>query len=104
MRQTSAGKGNRIIGAMKERSVIQVMTHLPEIWDCIVDNLPSRQWASLDEIYHLVERSLSLDDEDDEPQSPHSEIPKWKRNVRNVLQYRKGKGEIEWDGSGQYRL
>ena len=27
-----------------------------------------------------------------------------KRNVRNVLQYRKGTGEIEWDGQAKYRI
>jgi hypothetical protein len=80
------------------------MIHLPEIWDCIVGNLSKKQWVTLDDIYRLIERSLSLDAEDYEPQAPRSEIPKWKRNVRNVLQYRKKTGEIEWDGSGRYRL
>jgi hypothetical protein len=80
------------------------MIHLPEIWDCIVARLPKRQWATLDDLYRLIERNLTLDGEDYERQSPTSEIPKWKRNVRNVLQYRKKTGEIEWDGKGRYRL
>ena len=80
------------------------MLHLPEIWDCIVDNLTKKEWFTLDEIYQLIERNNSLDPEDYEPQSPGSEVPKWKRNVRNVLQYRKKTGEIEWDGSARYRL
>jgi hypothetical protein len=80
------------------------MTHLPEIWDCIVSKLPKRRWVALDDIYALIERNLNLDTEDHEWQSPNSEIPKWKRNVRNVLQYRKRTGKIEWDGHGSYRL
>lgn len=80
------------------------MTHLPEIWDRIVSNFPKRQWVVLDDIYTLIERNLNLDTEDYEWQSASSEIPKWKRNVRNVLQYRKRTGEIEWDGAGSYRL
>ena len=80
------------------------MTHLPEIWDCLVRYLPKGKWISLDQIYHLVENHLSLDREDFEPQSPSSDIPKWKRNVRNVLQYRKRTGEIEWDGQPMYRI
>ena len=31
-------------------------------------------------------------------------IPKWKRNVRNVLQYRKNNKGLIWDGSANYRL
>jgi hypothetical protein len=66
--------------------------------------MPKGQWVVLDNIYSLVEHNLSLDTEDNEWQSPNSDILKWKRNVRNVLQYRKKTGEIEWDGSGSYRL
>jgi len=80
------------------------MTHLPEIWSCILKYLPRRQWVSLEDIYLLVETHLTLDKEDIEPQSPTSSIPKWKRNVRNVLQYRKRNGEIEWDRQARYRL
>ena len=80
------------------------MTRLPEIWDCIVSNLPKNRWVVLDDIYTLIERNLDLDTADYKWQSPNSEIPKWKRNVRNVLQYRKRTGEIDWDGHGSYRL
>jgi len=80
------------------------MIHLPDIWDCISQRLPRKQWVTLEDIYGLIERNLKLDDEDYEPQSPRSDFPKWKRNVRNVLQYRKKTGDIEWDGSGKYRL
>jgi hypothetical protein len=80
------------------------MTHLPDIWNCIRTHLPRQRWVPLEEIYALVQSFLRLDREDHEPQSPTSSIPKWKRNVRNVLQYRKGTGDIEWDRQGNYRL
>jgi len=66
--------------------------------------LSKEKWTSLEEIYRIVERNSNLDDEDLEPQAPGSDIPKWKRNVRNVLQYREKTGEIEWDGEAKYRL
>ena len=80
------------------------MTRLPEIWNCLKHNMSKGVWASLEKIYDLVQNNLLLDSEDFEPQSPSSDIPKWKRNVRNVLQYRKKTGEIEWDGSAHYRI
>ena len=80
------------------------MTHLPEIWDCIRNRLPKGRWIALGDIYSLIEKNINLDEEDYEWQSPTSDIPKWKRNIRNVLQYRKGTGEIEWDGHGSYRM
>jgi len=66
--------------------------------------MPKGEWISLQEVYDLVSRNAQLDKEDYEPQSPTSDLPKWKRNVRNVLQYRKRIGEIEWDGDSNYRI
>lgn len=80
------------------------MTRLPEIWSCIKQSLPKGQWVNLERIYEVVEIYLNLDSEDFEPQSPSSDIPKWKRNVRNVLQYRKRTGDIEWDSNANYRI
>ncbi|MDD2390156.1 MAG: hypothetical protein PHP23_10540 [Desulfobacterales bacterium] len=80
------------------------MTRLPEIWSCIIRNAPKSYWITLEEIYKLVESNANLDVEDFEPQAPLSIIPKWKRNVRNVLQYRKKTGEIKWDGNAKYLL
>ena len=73
------------------------MIHQPEIWDIILNYLPRRAWIHLHKIYDLVERYAELDNDDFRPQSPTSDLPRWKRNVRNVLQYRKSKGEIQWD-------
>jgi hypothetical protein len=80
------------------------MLRLPEILDVIRMNLSKEIWTSLEEIYRIIELNTNLDGEDYEPQAPGSDIPKWKRNVRNVLQYRKKTGEIEWDGEAKYRL
>jgi hypothetical protein len=80
------------------------MIRLPEILDIIKRHMPKNEWIPLQNIYELVSRNAQLDDEDFEPQSPTSDLPKWKRNVRNVLQYRKRTGEIEWDGDTHYRL
>jgi hypothetical protein len=66
--------------------------------------MPRGHWVSLEEIYQVVEKHWNLDAEDFHPQSPTSDIPKWKRNVRNVLQYRKSTGEILWDREARYLL
>ena len=80
------------------------MTRLPEIWNVIRSRLPHGKWVGLEDIYALVSSSVALDREDHLPQSPSSDIPKWKSNVRNVLQYRKGTGEIKWDGNAHYKV
>ena len=71
------------------------MTHHPEIWACLVGHMPRGRWVSLREIYSLVAAHLVLDREDHEPEAPGSSVPKWKRNVRNVLQYRRKTREIK---------
>jgi len=80
------------------------MTRHPDLWRSIQCVLRKNKWTSLEDIYGFVERDIRLDDEDFEPQAPTSDIPKWKRNVRNVLQYRKKRGEIEWDGNANYKF
>jgi len=79
------------------------MITLPEIWGILVMRMPT-EWITLQEIYNIVKNNHVLDNEDYDPQAPGSDVPKWKRNVRNVLQYRKKTGEIEWDYDGRYRL
>ncbi len=80
------------------------MIRLPEIWDIIQTHIPRGQCISLSEIYQTVSQYGHLDDEDFESQSPNSDLPKWKRNVRNVLQYRKRNGQINRDGDANYKL
>jgi hypothetical protein len=80
------------------------MTTLPEIWQCLTTSMPQGRWLALSEIYQLIENNIKLDKDDYNGQSPNSEIPKWQRNVRNVLQYRKKTREIEWDGKANYKM
>lgn len=80
------------------------MLQAAKIWDTIVKHMPRNQWFHLQDIYTLVDKNVQLDNEDFEPQSPTSDLPKWKRNVRNVLQSKKQKGDIEWDGKSHYRI
>jgi hypothetical protein len=77
---------------------------LPEIWDIMLKHMDRDSWVSLPRIYELIECHSVLDDEDFYPQAPSSDIPKWKRNVRNVLQYRKSSGELRWNGKGGYLI
>jgi hypothetical protein len=80
------------------------MITLPKIWNILETKMPRSRWISLKEIYILVQKYGDLDDEDGEPQAPGSGIPKWKRNVRNVLQYRKKTGEVEWGHDAHYKI
>lgn len=80
------------------------MLHQPEMWRIMQDAMPRARWVSLEEIYGIIESKAGLDDEDVLPQSPTSDLPKWKRNVRNVLQYRKSRGDLLWDGDAKYWL
>lgn len=40
------------------------MTHLSEIWKCLLSNLPRKQWVGLQAIYKVVEKHIHLDAED----------------------------------------
>lgn len=80
------------------------MTHSQELWRVIQKTLRRNRWTPLVELYVAVERDINLDREDFFPQAPGSPIPKWKRNVRNVLQQRKSRGDVDWDRDANYRL
>jgi len=80
------------------------MLHTKQIWKIIKNNMPKEKWIPITDIYQLVEDKRMFDKEGFLPQSPVSSIPKWKRNVRCVLQYRKGRKEIMWDGNANYLL
>lgn len=80
------------------------MTHQPELWEAIRRLLPHTEWMPLDDIYKAVEKQVRLDREDFEPAAPGLDEPRWKRNVRNVLQYRKGTGDILWNSDAAYKI
>ena len=78
------------------------MIHKPEIWKLMQINMKPDNWYSNEDIYQIIEKNGKLDAEDSDYQSPTSPIPKWKRNVRNVLYTRKNKGDLIWGGSDNY--
>ncbi len=80
------------------------MLHANEIRDILRGNMKRDKMYHLQEIYKIFEENCILDDEDYLPQSPSSSLPKWKRNVRNVLQSDKNKGWILYDGKANYIL
>ena len=61
-RNSLSEEGSQFIGPIMERST--TMAHLSEIWSCIRQFMPRRQWVSLQEIYGIVEERLTLDAED----------------------------------------
>jgi hypothetical protein len=81
-----------------------VITTSREIWNVIEEKLPRDRWVPLQNIYELIEQNITLHPEDFLPEAPGSENPKWKRNVRNVLQKQKTNGEIAWDRDGKYMI
>ena len=80
-------------------------TPQPAMWQVLLDRLPrDGRWRPLDRLYRLVQDGIDLDAEDMEAARRGASPPRWKRNVRNVLQYRRQTGEVEWDGDASYRF
>ena len=67
-----------------------------KIRNILNEHMPKNQWISLDNIYLLIERHGNLDIDDLKFSAPGNIEPKWKRNVRNVLQTDKRLGKIVW--------
>jgi hypothetical protein len=40
------------------------MIRLPKIWACIKDKMPREKWVDIEDIYGLIEKNNSLDEED----------------------------------------
>jgi hypothetical protein len=78
------------------------ITRLHEIWELIASELPRDEWIPLQSIYTLVESKIRLKPDDLLPSAPKGDEPKWMRNVRNVLQSKKTKGDLAWDKNGKY--
>jgi len=79
-------------------------TPQPLMWEVMQRLLPRRERVTLQQIYDLIEREIRLQADDFEPSSDLSNEPRWQRNVRNILQYRKGTGEILWTGDAEYMM
>jgi hypothetical protein len=80
------------------------ITKLHEIWDVIDSELPRDEWIPLQNIYALIKLKIQLKPDDFLSSAPTSDEPKWMRNVRNVLQSRKTRGDIAWDKNGKYMI
>jgi hypothetical protein len=80
------------------------MISADEIWGIIERHLGRDVWHNLADIYRLVSQRGHLDREDYDQDAPGSTNPKWKRNIRNVLQRQKNLGRIDWENRGRYRL
>ncbi len=80
------------------------MIHSDQLWKVIQGVLPRDRWLPLGQLYPRIEARVTLDREDFLPSAPTNDEPKWKRNVRNVLQQQKATGKVLWNGHGSYRL
>lgn len=69
------------------------MTGPGEIWRILSVYAPKRRWISIGEVFTIVESRSTLDSED--LRLGNSLTPKWKLNVRRVLQTKKRKGVIQ---------
>ncbi len=75
-----------------------------EIWQILRTHMKPRQVYPLAELYVIVEKHRDLTPADLEPDAPGSRSARWQRNVRNVLQRRKGLGDVWWDRQAGYQL
>ena len=74
------------------------------MWDVIRRHLPKGKWVTLQYIYDLVQSKINLQPDDWQPAAATTKTPRWQRNIRNILQYRKKTGEILWSGDAQYKI
>lgn len=102
-RSVIATNRRNLTKTLSERVVGGVTSH-EELWEAVRQSLPREEWLPLALLYNRVRARCRLDDEDFLPSAPGNDVPKWKRNVRNVLQHRKQTGEVEWNRAGSYRL
>jgi hypothetical protein len=75
-----------------------------EIRRLLRDRMTPGAWIPLENIYDLVEANAVLSPADREPAADGSSDPRWRRNVRNLLQRWKESDELDWDGDAHYRL
>ena len=79
------------------------MLHLPDIRKFLYEAAPRDLWLDLDELYSLVASGHEFDSEDLRPVTDQHPEPRWKRNVRAVLQDIK-KRDVEWEKPARYRF
>ncbi len=74
------------------------------MWNLMCRRLPKGEWIGLQDIYNLIEKEIDLVPDDFEPAAATTTTPGWQRNIRNILQYRKGTEEIVWSGDARYMI
>jgi hypothetical protein len=75
------------------------------MWNLMCRCLPKGEWIGLQDIYNLIEKEIDLVPDDFEPAVATATPPRWQRNVRNILHYRKEyTKEIEWSGDARYMM
>jgi hypothetical protein len=79
-------------------------TTQPRMWELMRNHLPKGEWVSLTDTYSLIEKGIDLQPDDFEPAAPPRPAPRWQRNVRNILQYRRSTGEIKWSRDARYMI
>ena len=83
-----------------------MMLNQQRVRQILYGGMTAGAWSPLARLYELiVEIPGALDLEDYEPSTPEGDEPKWRRNVRNVLQKDKETPRLEWNPeSAAYRL
>jgi hypothetical protein len=78
------------------------MIHSWEIWEIFQLRTSKGKWIKLTELYQIIQTEGRLEEDDWIPSAPGNREPKWKRNVRNVLQKKKADGKVRWKHPALY--
>jgi len=70
------------------------MTKDAALWATLREHLPRKSWVSIEDIYQIVERNVSLDADDLGCNGVESARPRWKRNVRRLLHSKQKDGTL----------
>lgn len=74
-------------------------------WEILKSNLTEGVWYNINDLYTIIQNNYdSFSESDLTPVTRYNNEPTWHRNVRNVLQIKKVKKEILYDGKANYRL
>lgn len=82
--------------------MVPVATKQSTMWAVMKSTLPVNKILDIGEIYSVIEAKINLEPDDFEPSSKWGTDPRWKRNVRNILQNRKASSQIIWMKNGKY--
>jgi hypothetical protein len=74
------------------------------MWKEMQLEMEKGKWYTLQSIYQIIQNKLPLQNDDWNPAALSTDDPRWHRNIRNILQYRKKTDEIVWSGDARYML